>query len=76
MKHVLDGAASFLAAVATSVICGLPSYFTYRAIESGVAPTWAWAAIVALAGVGLLMTVAFLTKAVRGVSPSRQRRRR
>jgi len=75
MKQVLDGIASFLAAVATAVICGLPSYFTYKAIDAGVAPTWAWAAIAALAGVGLLMTVAFLTKAVRGVAPSRTRRR-
>ena len=76
MKQFLDGAASFLAAIATAAICGLPSYFTYRAIEAAVAPTWAWGAIIALAGVGLLMTVAFLTKAVRGIAPSRQRRRR
>ena len=75
MRQVFDGAASFLAAVATAVICGLPSYFTYTAIEAGVAPTWAWAAIAALAGVGLLMTVAFLTKAFRGIAPSRVRRR-
>lgn len=76
MKQVLDGAASFLAALATVVICGLPSYFTYLAIDAEVAPTWAWGAIIALAGVGLLMTVAFLTKAVRGIAPSRERRRR
>ncbi|WP_375280525.1 hypothetical protein [Pseudooctadecabacter sp.] len=76
MKQVLDGIASFLAAVATVVICGLPSYFTYRAIEVGAAPMWAWGAIAALAGVGLLMAVAFLGKAVNGIAPSRERRRR
>jgi len=76
MKHVLDGIASFLAALVTIAICGLPSYFTYRAIEVGAAPTWAWAAIAALAGVGLLMTVAFLSKAMNGIAPSRDRRRR
>jgi len=75
MRQVLDGIASFLAAVVTVVVCGLPSFFTYKAIEAGVAPTWAWAAIAALAGVGLLMTVAFLTKAFRGVAPSRTRKR-
>ncbi len=76
MKAFLDGTASFLAALATVVICGLPSYFTFKAIEAGLAPTWAWAAVIALAGVGLLMTVAFLSKAVNGVAPSRERRRR
>jgi len=76
MKAFLDGTASFLAAIATIVICGLPSYFTYLAIDAEIAPNWAWGAILALAGVGLLMTVAFLSKAANGVSPSRERRRR
>ena len=76
MRQVLDGAASFLAAIATVIICGLPCYFTYLAIDAGVAPTWAWAALLALAAVGLLMTVAFLSKAVNGIAPSRERRRR
>ncbi|SLN58386.1 hypothetical protein [Pseudooctadecabacter jejudonensis] len=76
MRQVLDGVASFFAALATALICGLPCYFTYRAIEAGAAPTWAWGAIAALAGVGLLMTVAFLGKAVKGIAPSRDRRRR
>ncbi|MCF2903432.1 hypothetical protein L0666_00390 [Octadecabacter sp. CECT 8868] len=76
MKAFLDGTASFLAALATVAICGFPSWFTYKAIEANVAPVWAWAAIVALAGVGILMTIAFLGKAIKGIAPSRDRRRR
>ncbi len=76
MKPFLDGTASVLAALATIVICGLPSWFTYKAIEADVAPLWAWAAIAALAGVGILMTFAFLRKAVSGIAPSRERRRK
>lgn len=76
MKAFIDGTVSGLAALATAIICGLPSYFTYKAIEANVAPWWAWFAIAALAGVGLLMTVAFLGKAFNGIAPSRERRRR
>ncbi len=76
MKAFLDGTASLLAALATIAICGLPSWFTYKAIEAKVAPWWAWFAVGALAAVGLIMTVAFLRKAAKGVAPSRDRRRR
>lgn len=76
MKAFVDGATSFLAAIATIAICGLPSWFTYLAIQAGVAPWWAWISIAALAGVGLLMTFAFLGKAFNGIAPSRERRRR
>jgi len=76
MKPFLDGTASFLAALATLAICGGPAWFTYLAIQANVAPWWAWFFIAALAGVGALMTFAFLRKAVSGVAPSRERRRR
>lgn len=74
--HLIDGAKSLLAACATVAITGLPSWFTAQAILAGVAPAWAWGAVVALGAVGLLMTFAFLRKAAQGVSPSRDRRRR
>ncbi|MGJ8610530.1 MAG: hypothetical protein ACSHWY_05525 [Octadecabacter sp.] len=75
MKPFLDGTASVLAALATLAICGGPAWFTYLAIQATVAPWWAWFFIAALAGVGLLMTVAFLRKAAKGIAPSRERRR-
>lgn len=75
MRAFLDGGTSFLAALATIAICGLPCWFTFQAIQAEVAPLWAWAAIAALGGVGVLMTFAFLGKAVKGVAPSRSRRR-
>lgn len=76
MKPIIDGITSFLAAIATVLICGFPSYFTYKAIEADVAPDWAWFAVAALTGVGVLMTFAFLSKAANGVAPSRERRRK
>lgn len=76
MRKLLDGFLSLLAAIATVAICGVPSWFTYQAIIAKVAPTWAWAGVIALGGVGIIMTLAFLRKAFSGVSPSRDRPRR
>lgn len=76
MRKLVDGFLSLLAAIATVAICGVPSWFTYQAIIAKVAPTWAWAGVIALGGVGIIMTLAFLRKALSGVSPSRDRPRR
>ncbi|EET49124.1 hypothetical protein TR2A62_1176 [Thalassobium sp. R2A62] len=65
-----------MAAVASIAICGLPAWFTYQAVQFQIAPTWAYAAAGALAAVGVLMTVSFLSKAFSGVSTSRERRHR
>lgn len=75
-RHTVDGATSVLSAVATAAVCGLPCWFTWKAIEAGVAPVWAWAAIAALGFIGLIMVVAFLRKGFNGVAPTRERRRR
>lgn len=76
MRKLVDGFLSLLAAIATVAICGVPSWFTYQAIIANVAPTWAWAGVIALGGVGIIMKLAFLRKAFSGVSPSRERPRR
>jgi predicted FMN-binding regulatory protein PaiB len=76
MRKLVDGFLSLLAAIATVAICGVPSWFTYQAIMTKVAPTWAWAGVIALGGVGFIMTLTFLRKAFSGVSPSRDRPRR
>lgn len=76
MRKLWDGFLSLLAAIATAAICGVPTWFTYQAIVAKIAPVWAWSAVIALGGVGFLMTIAFLRKAFSGVSPSRDRPRR
>jgi len=76
MRKLWDGFLSLLAAIATVAICGVPSWFTYQAIIAKIAPTWAWAGVAALGGVGIIMTLAFLRKAAGGISPSRDRPRR
>jgi hypothetical protein len=76
LKAFLDGLASLLAALATLAICGGPAYFTYQAIQSMIAPAWAWASVAALAGIGIVLTIAFLRKAFMGIAPTRERRRK
>ena len=76
MKQMIDGLLSLLAAVATAFITGVPSWFTYQATEAGIAPKWALGFVFVLAGMGLILTIAFLRKAKGGISPTRDRRRR
>jgi hypothetical protein len=74
-RNILDGAASFGAALFTSFVCGLPAWFTVAAVRAEIAPVWAYAAAGGLAGIGVILTLAFLRKGLAGVAPTRQRRR-
>ena len=76
MKQFWDGLLSFLSAIATAVITGGPSWFTYQAVEADIAPQWALGFVFVLGGMGLILTIAFLRKAKGGISPTRDRRRR
>ena len=73
--HLWDSAVSAVTAVAAIAICGVPSWFTFRAIQGGLAPVWAYGFVAVLAGVGIILGVAFLRKAAGGISPARDRRR-
>lgn len=75
MRHVVDGLASLLVAIATLVISLLPCWFTYLALDAGVAPSWGWAIVAILCVFGLFLTFIFLRKAVRGIAPSKESRR-
>jgi hypothetical protein len=75
VRHLWDGALSGLAAVAALAICGVPSWFTFRAIQGGLAPIWAWAFVALLAAVGIILGVAFGRKAAAGIAPAADRRR-
>jgi hypothetical protein len=70
-----DSFLSVLAAVVTVVIVGVPLWGAYHAVDLGRIPPWAWAPMVGLGIVGLIMVGAFLRKAGRGIHPLRERRR-
>ncbi|MEM9787605.1 MAG: hypothetical protein AAF801_13970 [Pseudomonadota bacterium] len=74
-RNVLDGVASFGAALVTCAVCGVPAWFTIVAVRYGFAPVWAYGAAGLLAVIGVILTFAFLRKGLAGVAPTRQRRR-
>ncbi len=75
MIRIWDGFLSGLSAVITLAVIGLPLWAAFRAVQGGLVPTWIWAPMVVLGLIGLVMLLAFLRKAGRGVHPLRDRRR-
>ncbi len=75
MIRYWDGLLSALGAVLTLFLIGVPVWGTVMALRAEILPVWAWAAVVGLGFVGLVMVGAFLRKAGRGVHPLRDRRR-
>lgn len=75
-KNILDGLLSLLAALATLAVFGLPIWATHQAITYGLAPVWVYVAVIGLVFVGGNLAIAFLRKALDGVAPLRERKRR
>lgn len=75
MRKILDGAASFCAALLTLAVCGVPAWYSFTAVQAGLAPVWVYGFVAALAVIGLILGFAFLRKGFDGISPTRQRRR-
>ena len=73
--HLWDSAVSAVTAVAAIAICGVPSWFTFRAIQGGLAPAWAYGFVAILAAVGVILGLAFFRKAAAGIGPAADRRR-
>jgi len=76
MKSFFDAVASAFAALFTLTVCGVPSWYTHVAIREGLASVWIYAFVAGLSAIGLVLTIAFVRKATRGIAPSRQRKRR
>lgn len=75
MTRIADGFASGLAALLALVVTMPPAWFSVVAVRGGLAPGWAYGPAAVLAGLGLVLGLAFARKAARGIAPSRDRRR-
>jgi hypothetical protein len=73
---MFDSLLSFFSAVFTAAVALIPAWYAHMAIDSGLAPVWAYVFIAGLVFVAAVMIFAFLRKAKDGVSPLRERRRR
>jgi len=75
-RNIWDGLLSFLAAIVTIAVFAIPAWATHQAITYGLVPAWCYVALVGLVYVGGNLAIAFLRKALDGVSPLRDRKRR
>lgn len=75
-KNIWDGLLSLIAALATVAVFGLPIWATHQAITYGIVPAWVYVAVVGLVFIGGNLSIAFLRKALDGVAPLRERKRR
>ena len=75
-KNIWDGLLSLLAFAVTVAVFGLPIWATHQAITYGIVPIWFYAGVIGLIFVGGNLAIAFLRKALDGVAPLRERKRR
>ena len=60
----------------TLAIFGMPIWATHQAITYGIVPAWFYVPLIGLVYVGGNLAIAFLRKALDGVAPLRERKRR
>lgn len=75
MRIAFDGFLSALAAIFTLIVCGFPAFATFQSIKFGIVPEWFYVPLIGIGFIGILLTLAFVRKAIKGISPSRSRRR-
>lgn len=75
MIRLADGTASLIAMLVALAATLPPAWFTLVAVRGGLAPAWAYGPAAVLAGLGLVLAIAFARKAARGIAPSRDRPR-
>lgn len=74
-RNIWDGLLSFAACLLTLAVFAAPAWAVYRAVSGGLVSAWIYVPVVGMLYVGLNLAVAFLRKALDGVSPLRDRKR-
>ena len=75
-RNIWDGLRSFGAFLLTVAVFAAPAWASYLAVSVGLVSAWIYIPVVGMLYVGLTLAVAFLRKALDGVSPLRDRKRR
>ncbi|MEP2920201.1 hypothetical protein [Sulfitobacter sp.] len=74
-RNIFDGLLSLIAFVLTVVAFGAPAWATHSAVTYGLVSAWIYLPTVGMLYVGANLAIAFLRKALDGVSPLRTRKR-
>lgn len=75
-RNILDGLLSFGAFILTVMIFAAPAWATYVAVSAGLVAAWIYIPLVGVLYVGANLAIAFLRKALDGIAPLRDRKRR
>lgn len=75
-RNIWDGLLSLVAAVVCLGIFAVPIWATHRAVTAELVPIWSYVAAAGLIYIGGNLVIAFLRKALDGVAPLKERRRR
>lgn len=75
-RNILDGLLSLGAFILTVAVFAVPAWATYVAVSNGLLAAWIYVPMVGVLYVGLNLAIAFLRKALDGVAPLRERKRR
>jgi len=74
-RNIWDGLLSLLACLLTIAAFAAPTWATYSAVTYGIVPAWFYIPLLGAVFVGANLAIAFLRKALDGVSPLRSRKR-
>jgi len=74
-RNIFDGLLSLIAFALTAVAFGAPAWATHSAVTYGLVSEWIYLPTVGMLYVGANLAIAFLRKALDGVSPLRTRKR-
>lgn len=75
IRNILDGVLSFGAFLLTLAAFAAPVWGTYLAVTAGLVSPWIYLPMLGMVYVGANLAIAFLRKALDGVSPLRMRKR-
>ncbi len=73
MRRIWDGLLSFISALIAVALLGPVLWFAFQSVRAGDAPNWLYAPIIVLALMLILLIGALLQKALKGISPIRER---
>lgn len=74
-RNIWDGVLSFGAFLLTLGVFSAPAWATYLAVSGGLVTPLIYVPLVGVLYVGLNLAIAFLRKALDGISPLRDRKR-
>ncbi|WP_298857316.1 hypothetical protein [uncultured Sulfitobacter sp.] len=75
-RNIWDGLLSLGAFALTVIVFAVPAWATYSSVSNNLMSAWFYVPTIGMVYVGLNLAIAFLRKALDGIAPLRDRKRR